>query len=410
MKRLLAVCLAIIMMASVAACAAAPAPAASPAPAVEEAADEAVDEETTDTEAEPAKGKIIASESEEELKGLEEAVKSELDNINAAQQAAQGDAVIGMSMTNAELGEAVEAYAQKTGDDLVAEGALAADKTYKIGVYGHQLSGFEYWQNYISGAESGVRASDEFVVVDGQGDVNKLSAALDAALSQKFDAIIISTGDNSTCNAAARALRDAGVVVIYTNICPEDPNAYDGFITTNIYQCGQYSGEALAKALDYKPGKVITYMNPASTEYWTRFYGAADVLMGYGNDVVVIEGKGSTSISVPNIENALQAHPDTIGIWSFAENSAYGAMAVVESQGKDMPITTIDQSATIMEAIQQGKLTACASQRPFLMGSKAMEMAYRALDGDKSDVPERLYLPAVLIDSSNVDKFIDEVN
>lgn len=92
---------------------------------------------------------------------------------------------------------------------------------------------------------------------------------------------------------------------------------------------------------------------------------------------------------------AMQAHPDLVGIFAINDPAALGARAAVEAEGKQAQIVIIgfDGQPEAKQAIKDGKLFDTPVQAPDQMAKEAVEAIVKYFQGEKVD-------PKMLIDTT----------
>jgi ribose transport system substrate-binding protein len=102
------------------------------------------------------------------------------------------------------------------------------------------------------------------------------------------------------------------------------------------------------------------------------------------------------------MEDMLQAHPDIKGVFGINDDSALGALAVLEAAGrKDVVVVGFDATPDAQRAIRAGgPLKADVAQQPRKIGRTAIEMIARQLAGEK--VPALVSVDVALVDQESL--------
>jgi ribose transport system substrate-binding protein len=98
----------------------------------------------------------------------------------------------------------------------------------------------------------------------------------------------------------------------------------------------------------------------------------------------------------------LQAHPDLKGVFGINDDSALGAVSVLEAAGrKDIVVVGFDATAQAVEAIRSGgPLKADIAQFPEKIGRTVIELVARHLKGEQ--VPAIVPVDVAVVDSRSL--------
>ncbi len=249
----------------------------------------------------------------------------------------------------------------------------------------------------------------ELVALDPNYDASVQMQQLEDFIEMGIDGLFISCVDGESIVPALERVMEAGIPVICVDDHPANEDDVDGLVSANNYMAGYQAGTALAEAIGGE-GEVahIAYYIKNSTVV-ERDNGYYDALAEYpGIEIVDIQvAEGSTDTALPVAEDILTKYPDLKGIFCVNDPTAQGAYSACEAAGRtDVKIVGVDGSQSAMQLIQQGKLVATASQRPYEMGQTAAEQMEKILNGE--EIEHYIQIDTVLIDASNVDEYIEE--
>ncbi len=219
---------------------------------------------------------------------------------------------------------------------------------------------------------------DTFMLAPQSGaDINGQMGMLQDVISQKVDAIIISTHDE---NAAAPLLKravDQGIVVTIVNSdipnFPTPVHAVVGYSQRKgTYKIGQYALE-LAKGKPLNVGVIEGQPGYHSTE---RCGGFLDAIKGSNFKVVTsLDGKWNVEGGNAAGMDALQAHPEIELIFAANDYMIMGAAMAAKALGRDNLILLGNDGDTAgLEAIYEGRVTATVDTTPFVMGQVALQV------------------------------------
>ena len=104
-------------------------------------------------------------------------------------------------------------------------------------------------------------------------------------------------------------------------------------------------------------------------------------------------------------ENLITANPDLDAIYATGEPALLGAIAAVESQGKQERIKIFgwDLTEQAIRGIDQGYVAAVIQQDPAEMGATAVEILDTLKGGGSTD--PNVAVPVTIVTGENVDPF-----
>ena len=99
------------------------------------------------------------------------------------------------------------------------------------------------------------------------------------------------------------------------------------------------------------------------------------------------------------MENMLQANPDIQGVFAANDEMALGAVEAVSGAGKDILVVGFDATDDAIEAIKAGRMGATIAQQPALIGSTAVEVAMKLINGES--IEKSIPVEVALITAEN---------
>ncbi|MEI8131941.1 MAG: ATP-binding cassette domain-containing protein [Leptolinea sp.] len=104
----------------------------------------------------------------------------------------------------------------------------------------------------------------------------------------------------------------------------------------------------------------------------------------------------------------LAEHPDIKGIYASNDTMALGVLDALEEEGKIKEITVVgtDGTSSAMSRIKSGDLSATIGVSPYDYGWVGLEMAIRALEGEK--LPNQIDWPMALLTAQNLSAYYPE--
>jgi len=247
--------------------------------------------------------------------------------------------------------------------------------------------------------EEAKKAGLGITVADAQNDPNRQLSQVENFIQQGVNIILVNPCDSAAIVSAIKAANRAKIPVITVDRGADGGEVICHIASDNV-QGGQMAGEYLAKLIGYK-GKVVEIEGiPGASAARDRGKGFNEVMKKYPNIKIVArqEAGFDRAKGMTVMENILQAQPDIDGVFCHNDEMALGALRAIEAAGRLSAIKIVGFDATddAIKAVQDGKLVATVAQKPRAMGSMAVTVAKRVLDGAKVDafIPVPLELVA----------------
>ncbi len=118
-----------------------------------------------------------------------------------------------------------------------------------------------------------------------------------------------------------------------------------------------------------------------------------------------VDGQNVQDVALSAAENLMTANPDMTAIYATGEPALLGAIAAVESQGRqaDVKVFGWDLTASAVAGIDAGYVQAVIQQDPAGMGAAAIEALVTLSDG--GTVERNIPVSVTIVTSENVDDF-----
>ena len=234
-------------------------------------------------------------------------------------------------------------------------------------------------------------------------DINGQMGMLQDVISQKVDAIIISTHDeNAAAPLLKRAVNQGIVVVIANSDIPKFPTPVHAVVgysqRKGTYKIGQYALKmAQGKALNV--GIIEGQPGYHSTE---RCGGFLDAIKGSNFKVVTsLDGKWNVEGGNAAGMDALQAHPEIDLLFAANDYMIMGTAMAAKALGRDKLVLLGNDGDTAgLEAIYEGRVTATVDTTPFVMGQIALQVVMDIFN--KSFQGGFVETPTTIVDKANV--------
>jgi ribose transport system substrate-binding protein len=178
----------------------------------------------------------------------------------------------------------------------------------------------------------------KFIFLPSDQDANKEISAMEDAISQKPDAIVLDPLGSAALVAPTTRAMSAGIPVI---LCANGIQS-DNFVTRvdiDLYQAAYKAADGLAKSLNGK-GNVVMFSGIAgvdAAETWKR--AAEDAFKQYPDIKVVASeyAQWSVATSKEKMSAIMAANPQIDGVWAGGGEMALGAALAYEDASKNQP-------------------------------------------------------------------------
>jgi ribose transport system substrate-binding protein len=225
----------------------------------------------------------------------------------------------------------------------------------------------------------------ELVIVSCEMDPAKQAAQLEDFVAQRVAAILVAPCDSSAIGPHLAGPAAAGIPVFSADIAVRGASVTSHVASDNV-QGGRLAAQALAGFVGDR-GKVLIIDHPTVASVQDRVHGFEDELKKHPEITIVgrpsSDGQRAKAMAV--MEDMLQANRDLKGVFGINDDSALGAVAVLDAAGrKDIVVVGYDATPEAQEAIKKGgPLKADVVQYPRKIGKSAIEMIARHLAGEK---------------------------
>lgn len=215
---------------------------------------------------------------------------------------------------------------------------------------------------------------------------------IERLVAGKVQAIAIVVNDGKALYQPLKAAHDAGIKILGVDTRLDDT----GFEVTNIgsdnYRLGVEAALTLAKLIGDK-GTVLTVpatKGVASVEERVQGF-VEEITASHPNITLVstepIPSSSSMDVRLAAYGAAFAAHPEIVGVYATSTDLSEGAAAAIKAlpaeRQKRVSLVSFDASPTLAEALRAGQLQALVAQKPGEMGAQAVDLARRALRGER---------------------------
>ncbi|SDZ57098.1 monosaccharide ABC transporter substrate-binding protein, CUT2 family [Jannaschia faecimaris] len=250
---------------------------------------------------------------------------------------------------------------------------------------------------------------DELVIFNANNDPAEQNSAIETYIQQGVDGIAVVAIDVNGIMPAVQQAVDAGIPVVAIDaVLPEGPHAAQ--VGVDNAEAGAMMGNYFVEYMNSEMGGsakvgVVGALNSSIQNI--RQDGFVDVVSGADGVemAVVVDGQNVQDLALSAAENLITANPDLDAIYATGEPALLGAVAAVESQGKQDSIKVFgwDLTQQAINGIDAGYVQAVIQQDPAQMGSTAIDILNNLSEGGSTEA--NVAVPVTIVTSDNVDDF-----
>ena len=295
------------------------------------------------------------------------------------------------------------------GGEQAAEGEASGD-TYKVAYVARaQSDSFAAWlaNEMVAAAEQ--YPDIELTVFDGQADDAKENSAIENAIANGFDAVIVQPNNGEAQRPYVEQVVAAGLVAITTNSRIEGIEGASS-VDADPYNQAKVNAEL---ALEQIPenAKVVVLKGPSGNfhadERWkawqTEFFDKRPDVTIVGEDFA----NWNKDEAMALMEDWTIAHGDIDAVVSMNDNMAAGALEVVKGNEMydDMLVYGVDGTAEACLLIEEGKMTSTCLQSAIDLAALNLETVHKLLTGEETQIDTDI--EEVLITKDNVAEYVE---
>ncbi|HRP66595.1 MAG TPA: ABC transporter substrate-binding protein [Thauera sp.] len=288
---------------------------------------------------------------------------------------------------------------------LALAGGFAQARDLKsIGITVGSL-GNPFFVTIAKGAEAKAKALNpdvKVLAVSADYDLNKQFTQIDNFIAAGVDMILLNAADARAIEPAVKKAQKAGIVVVGVDVAAAGA---DAVVQTDNVQAGEIACQYIVDRLGGK-GNVIIQNGPQVSAVIDRVNGCKAKLAAAPDIKVLSEdqdGKGSREGGLNVMLGHLTRFQKVDAVFTINDPQAIGSdLAARQLKRSGIVIASVDGAPDIEDAIRNNTLVeASASQDPWLMAQRAVEIGHGILNGTKPDNPMVL-IPSALITRDNV--------
>lgn len=250
-------------------------------------------------------------------------------------------------------------------------------------------------------------AGVELVIFNANNDSAAQNSAIETYVTEGVDGLVVVAIDVNGIMPAVEQADAAGIPVAAVDAILPEEGPHKAQVGVDNAQAGADMAayvNAFAAAGDGMKLGVVGALNSFIQN--VRKDGFVDALDGV-EVVATVDGQNVQDIALTAAENLMTANPDMNAIYATGEPALLGAIAAVESQGRQDDVTVFgwDLTEQAIDGIDAGYVEAVVQQSPAGMGAAAVE-AIVTLSGG-GDFERQVDVPITIVTKDNVDDFRD---
>ncbi len=242
-------------------------------------------------------------------------------------------------------------------------------------------------------------------VFDGQADDEKENAAIENAITNGYDAIIVQPNNGEAQRPYVEKIVEAGIIAITTNA------RIDGIEGASSVDADPYKQAAVnaALALEQVPqnGKVVVLNGPSGNFHADERRKAWKAeFFDKRTDVTIIAediANWNKDEAMAFMEDWVTAYGQIDAIISMNDNMAAGALEIVQDNSTILSYG-VDGTAEAALLIQEGKMTSTCLQSAIDLAKLNLETVYKLLTGAEKQI--NVDIEEVLITKENAGDFV----
>lgn len=289
---------------------------------------------------------------------------------------------------------------------LASAPAMAKDKTFALIQINQQAL---FFNDMNKGAEAAAKETgDTLQIFNANNDPAAQNSAIETYIQEKVDGLIVVAIDVNGIMPAVQEAAAAGIPVVAIDaILPDGPQKAQ--IGVDNEKAGADLGKYFADYVKANGGAAKLGVVGALNSFIqnVRLKGFEDVAKETPGVSIVgtVDGQNVQDTAMAAAENLMTGNPDMTAIYATGEPALMGAIAAVESQGKQDQVKIFgwDLTAQAIAGIDKGYVVAVIQQDPAGMGAEAVKALDTIAGG--GTVEKTLPVPVTIVTRENVEPY-----
>lgn len=278
-------------------------------------------------------------------------------------------------------------------------------------VYGYITPGPDTWyQRNVEGYQMGAKKDgNRVVVLNSDYDVSKEVANIDSMINQGVDALCIFSFNENGAKIAAEKCAKAGIPLVATDSCATVLEAKANVVAAIDFDwtaMGVNYAQWMAKNYPGENFVIITgnfesvpcqMINKAITDTAKK--------LGKNKCIDIREGKYTPSVAANVAQDLVSSGKEFSIIFVMNEDMAAAVIRTLQSSGQLGRYTIIAQNGSTagLPLIKAGSLAYTISSSPGWEGLVSYLVLKRYVEGTDKAINQKIMLPVMPVDSSNID-------
>ncbi len=290
---------------------------------------------------------------------------------------------------------------------LAAVPATAQDKKTFALVQINQQALFFNQMN--EGAQKAADAAGvNLVIFNANNDPAAQNSAIETYIQEGVAGIAIVAIDVNGIMPAVQQATDAGIPVVAIDAVLPDDGPQKAVIGVDNGKAGADLGTYFVEYAKGAGGAKLGIVGALNSFIQNlRKDGFEGALTGVDGITIAgtVDGQNVQDTALGAAENLMTANPDMTAIYATGEPALLGAVAAVESQGRqaDVKVFGWDLTASAVAGIDAGYVEAVIQQDPAGMGAAAVDALKTITEG--GTVERNISVPVTIVTKANVDDF-----
>lgn len=279
------------------------------------------------------------------------------------------------------------------------------ENSYLIGM-SYMTMNNEFYEIISEEISARVEAEDDKIILrDPALNADRQIEQISEMLDRGIDVLVVAPVDWESLTSVLERAKKQGVFIVVVDTNVYDENLVDCTITSDNYNAGVIVGKYFLEQNENAKLIIMTHETAKSAQ--ERVQGFLDIVEKQEGIEIVqkIECEGQLEIAMPALRKAIDEGVDFDNIFCLNDLASVGVVAALEENQMldSVGVYGVDASPDAKALIKEGMMGASAAQFPSEIGSKAAEVIYKLLNGER--VEKNILIKVKLITPENVEEF-----
>ncbi|MEP7454150.1 substrate-binding domain-containing protein [Phyllobacterium sp. SB3] len=267
-----------------------------------------------------------------------------------------------------------------------------------------------FFNQMNEGAQKAADAAGvRLVIFNSNNEPTAQNSAIETYIQEKVSGLAVVAIDVNGLMPAVKQAADAGIPVVAIDaILPAGPQKAQIGVdnATAGADMGKFFLDYVKTNMDGKAkigvvGALNSYIQNVRQEGFEKTIKGVEGIQIAG----VVDGQNVQDNALSAAENLITGNPDLTAIYATGEPALMGAIAAVQSQGKQDTVKVFgwDLTAEAIAGIDAGFVAAVIQQDPSAMGAAAVDALQKVAAGEAVD--QNISVPITIVTRANVDPY-----